>query len=81
MKETFIDAVCRLAKEGYEIRIYQHVIPEDCVIRLEKDGSSWTRIVPYELLKNGDNFVVYILNLLDKSMKQNSDWPDYAFRE
>lgn len=73
--KTISGLICELAKAGYTITIEEFDRHEcgKCRIRVSKDGSLWSRIVPYELLDN-DGFLMYILELLEKCMEQLGDW-------
>lgn len=75
--KTLGGLICQLAKEGYTIIIEEFETYDGgkCRIKLSKDDSHWTRIVPYELL-DSDSFLMYILELLKKSMEQLEYWSD-----
>lgn len=69
--KTISGLICKLIKEGYTINIeeFNSYNGAKCRIKVSKDNSSWTRIVPYELLEK-DSFLMYILELLKKSIEQ-----------
>lgn len=73
--KTLSGLICQLAKEGYIITIEEFERGSTCRIKLSKGYSHWTRVVPYELL-DSDSFLMYILELLKKSMAQIEYWAD-----